>query len=114
MLLLVGTVIQTEVSMVRLDAGNFIAAIKTVRTLGQNPRFEIVNNEAGEMVIRPTSQSAPVGLKEAKEFIEEVMAMGVRRYLQDQINDADRKLAERIREREYQARHAEVMAQPRF
>jgi len=84
-----------------LNAINFIEAIKSVRTLGHN-RYEVRQGAYGQVILEPVPS---VGLKEAKDFIEEVMAMGVRRYLQEQINDSDRKLADRIREREkYQAR----------
>jgi len=83
-----------------LNANNFIEAIKSVRTLGHN-RYEVRQGINGQVILEPVPS---VGLKEAKDFIEEVMAMGVRRYLQEQINDSDRKLADRIREREkYQA-----------
>ena len=83
-----------------LNAINFIEAIKSVRTLGHN-RYEVRQGINGQVILEPVPS---VSLKEAKEFIEEVMAMGVRRYLQEQINDSDRKLADRIRERDYQAR----------
>ena len=84
-----------------MNAINFIEAIKSVRTLGHN-RYEVRQGAYGQVILEPVPS---VGLKEAKDFIEEVMAMGVRRYLQEQINDSDRKLADRIREREkYQAR----------
>ena len=89
-----------------LNANNFIEAIKSVRTLGHN-RYEVRQGINGQVILEPVPS---VGLKEAKEFIEEVMAMGVRRYLQEQINDSDRKLADRIREREYQARREQSSA----
>src|SRR6185312_10326177 len=76
-----------------LNAINFIEAIKSVRTLGHN-RYEVRQGINGQVILEPVPS---VGLKEA-------MAMGVRRYLQEQINDSDRKLADRIRERDYQAR----------
>jgi phage terminase small subunit len=89
-----------------LNANNFIEAIKSVRTLGHN-RYEVRQGINGQVILEPVPS---VGLKEAKDFIEEVMAMGVRRYLQEQINDSDRKLADRIREREYQARREQSSA----
>ena len=89
-----------------MNAINFIEAIKSVRTLGHN-RYEVRQGINGQVILEPVPS---VSLKEAKEFIEEVMAMGVRRYLQEQINDSDRKLADRIREREYQARREQSSA----
>jgi hypothetical protein len=77
MLLLVNAV-HKEVSMV-LDATGFISAIKTVRTLG-GQRYEITNNGQGFAV----TPLGTIGLKEAKDFVEDIMALGVERYLAEQ------------------------------
>jgi hypothetical protein len=64
--------------MFKLDACNFITAIKSVRTLAQGS-FHVKANDAGELVI---TSDYRVGLKEAKEFVEDIMAIGVQRYLE--------------------------------
>lgn len=62
-----------------LDATGFISAIKTVRTLGSQ-RYEITGVGQG-FAVNPLGT---IGLKEAKDFIEDVMALGVERYLAEQ------------------------------
>lgn len=67
-----------------LDAKDFIAAIKTVRTLGQSSALEVDRTVDGRVTV---SMGHPVGLKEAKDFIEDVMALGVRRFLDQQASE---------------------------
>lgn len=81
--------------MFKLNGSGLIDAIKTVRTLAQGQfKVELIG---GQFVV--SSDIAPVGLKEAKEFIEDVMALGVRRFLDDQANQAARLHAARERQR---------------
>ena len=87
-----------------LDASNFIAAIKTVRTLAQGDfAVEMVG---GQMVIK--SKNGTVGLKDAKDFVEDIMALGVRRFLDDQKSEWVRS---RARIAEYRRQQA-VAADP--
>jgi uncharacterized lipoprotein YddW (UPF0748 family) len=82
------------------DASNLIMAIKSVRTLGQN-RFNVSGFSGGERV---TLDRLPTpGLKEVKDFVEDIMALGVRRYLADQLQAQDVLLARTAEYRRQQA-----------
>lgn len=61
-----------------LDAKDLIAAIKTVRSLGQD-RYKVSGFSGGERIVLEPLPS--MDLKSAKDFVEDVMALGVQRYL---------------------------------
>lgn len=79
-----------------LNANDFIQAIKTVRTLG-SPQFTVRPDDKGNLVVVPAN--GPIGLKDAKDFIEDVMALGVRRYLDQQVLEQARERDRRFRYR---------------
>jgi hypothetical protein len=77
----------------RPKIGNFIDAIKTVRKLGHvvRPNFY---TQVPEVV-------ASVSLLEAKRLVEDIMELGVRRFLENSLAEVNRKnelarMAERI------------------
>ena len=78
---------------------NKIDAIKAVRALGYG-KFEVVRNpETGVQEIHNKVTS----LREAKDLVEDIMALGVTYFLKDQLIEQARKQKETARYRAQQA-----------
>ena len=79
-----------------MNAINFIEAIKSVRTLGHN-RYEVRQGTYGQVILEPVPA---VCLKEAKDFVEDIMALGVARYLAAKSAEAEREFNLRCEQRQ--------------